>query len=66
MWYITYDTTPCSGLTPARAFCEGSGWGNEEATVVCRESGFNYGLGSESVKGSAHTKVYRFSFQDIF
>ena len=46
MWYIRYDSTPCNGLTPSRAFCEDSGWGDEEATVVCREQGYSFGSGS--------------------
>ena len=28
-------------------FCEGSGWGNEEATVACRERRYQYGIGGE-------------------
>lgn len=28
-------------------FCQDSGWGDEEATVVCREQGFSYGLSGE-------------------
>ena len=47
MWYIRYDSTPCDGRTPPRRFCEDSGWGDEEATVVCREQlGYSFGSGS--------------------
>ena len=28
-------------------FCEDSGWGNEEATVLCREQGYSYGISGE-------------------
>jgi len=27
--------------------CEDSGWGDEEATVVCREHGYSHGTGGE-------------------
>lgn len=49
VWYVRYDATPCDGHDTSRYICEDSGWGDEEATVVCREQGFMYGLGSEYI-----------------
>ena len=47
LWLVTYDEHPCDPDHTALYFCEGSGWGNKEATVVCREQGYLYGIGSE-------------------
>ena len=47
MWYVRYDESPCTGPDMSRYFCEESGWGDKEATVVCREQGFMYGIGSK-------------------
>ena len=47
VWYVSYDSTPCGGGSSYHPFCNESGWGDEEATVVCREQGFSYGLGSK-------------------
>ena len=30
-------------------FCEDAGWGDEEATVVCRELGYSYGVSGKSI-----------------
>ena len=49
MWYVSYNSSPCDGHTYYRPFCNGSGWGNEAATVACREEGFSFGLGSKFV-----------------
>ena len=51
-WYMNdslevfYTEFPCNSSShPYYRFCEGSGWGNEEATVACRELGYQYGIG---------------------
>ena len=56
-WYVRdslevfYTEFPCDNVTshPFYRFCEGSGWGNEEATVACREQGYQYGTGCEYI-----------------
>ena len=45
-WIVSYNESPCVSSTPS-FFCEDSGWGNKEATVVCREQGYLYGIGSK-------------------
>ena len=47
VWLVRYNKWPCNPNWPWAAFCEDSGWGDEEATVVCREQGFLYGTGGE-------------------
>lgn len=45
--YIRYNEQPCSRIF-WYPFCEDSGWGDEEATVVCRELGYSYGVSGET------------------
>ena len=47
MWLVRYTEPPCN--TVGHYFCQDSGWGSEEATVVCREQGYSYGIGSECI-----------------
>ena len=47
LWIVSYDERPCDPHHTTLYFCENSGWGNEEATVVCREQGYLYGIGSK-------------------
>ena len=44
---IRYNKEPCSGLF-WYPFCQNSGWGDEEATVACRELGYSYGVSGET------------------
>ena len=44
---VYYTESPCYPYQPYYHFCEGSGWGNEEATVACRELGYSHGIGSK-------------------
>ena len=47
---VFYTEFPCNRtFHPFYLFCEGSGWGNEEATVACREQGYQYGIGGECI-----------------
>ena len=50
MSVVFYTEFPCNITShPYYRFCEGSGWGNEEATVACRELGNQYGIGGECI-----------------
>ena len=50
VWIVYYTEFPCNTTShPFYRFCEGSGWGNEEATVACREQGYQYGIGGEYI-----------------
>ena len=46
-WLVGYNEFPCKENHFFSSFCENSGWGNEEATVMCRELGYSYGVGSK-------------------
>ena len=42
----------CENHTESPIFCEDSGWGDEEATVVCKSKiNTNYGLGGKPCSG---------------
>ena len=41
VWY------KCDSLYGWHYICGDSGWGDEEATVVCREHGYSHGTGGE-------------------
>ena len=41
---IRYNTWPCSS-PHWLPFCEESGWGDEEASVTCRQLGHSFGTG---------------------
>ena len=47
-WIVSYNESPCDDSIPLY-FCEDSGWGNKEATVVCRKLGYLYGIGSKCI-----------------
>ena len=50
MSVVLYTEFPCNITShPYHLFCEGSGWGNEEATVACKEQPgrHQYGVGGE-------------------
>ena len=50
MRVVYYTEFPCNVTShPYYTFCEGSDWGNEEATVACREQGYLYGIGGECI-----------------
>ena len=46
-WIVSYNESPCDANSIPLYFCENSDWGNKEATVVCRELGYFYGIGSK-------------------
>ena len=49
---VLYTDFPCNKTShPYYLFCEGSGWGNEEASVACRERWYEYGPGVHGVGG---------------
>ena len=46
MSVVFYTELSCNKNShPYYPFCEGSGWGNEEATVACRERWYEYDPG---------------------
>ena len=51
MQTVRYNNRPCDqDFSPLQShpFCGGSGWGDEEASVVCRsETNSKYGIGGE-------------------
>ena len=53
MSVVFYTEFPCNITShPYHLFCEGSGWGNEEATVACRDKPgrYQYGVGGECIE----------------
>ena len=47
-YVVRYNSQPCGAMnyTQSPVICGNSGWGDEEATVVCRsEKSSGYGLG---------------------
>ncbi|CAI8040766.1 hypothetical protein GBAR_LOCUS22668, partial [Geodia barretti] len=40
-------------------FCQGSGWGDEEATVLCRELGYSHGVSGYIPTGAVPSLVKR-------
>ena len=68
MLVVFYTEFPCNITShPYHHFCEGSGWGNEEATVACRsshrEQGYQYDVGVYGIGGECiqfdhhHTEI---------
>ena len=52
MSVVLYTEFPCNITShPYYRFCEGSGWGNEEATVACRERWYEYDPGVYGIGG---------------
>lgn len=49
MWLVSYNEKPCDRNSPWYVICEDSGWGDEEATVVCRERGYLNGIGGKTL-----------------
>ena len=55
MSVVLYTEFPCNITShPYNIFCEGSGWGNEEATVACRSSLREQGyVGVNGIRGES-------------
>ena len=48
MYLVTFNNQPCDQMPQSHPFCGNSGWGDEEASVVCRnERNSRYGIGGE-------------------
>ena len=53
MNFVRFNNQPCTDnitCDQSHPFCENSGWGDEEASVVCRSKrNMRYGIGGKSV-----------------
>ena len=48
VYLVTFNNQSCDEDGLSHPFCENSGWGDEEASVVCRsEKNSTYGIGGE-------------------
>ena len=54
LYLVRFNNQPCDTIDYSQSFlpfCENSGWGDEEASVVCRsERNTRYGTGRKSIE----------------
>ena len=63
---VFYTEFPCNKTSHAfYTFCEGSGWGNEEASVACREQWYEYGPGVHGVGGECIDHHHTFEIHSV-
>ena len=57
---VRFNNLACADHNMSRAFCEDSGWGDGEATVVCRNEMYSkYGFGGKQVANYMY--IYKYS-----
>ena len=60
---VRFNNLACTDMS--KIFCEDSGWGDEEATVVCREMYSKYGFGGKQVANYKYSNSAKLSKQTV-